>query len=195
MHQNPVKEAKGEYGKDCNRTACPEVRAIYYNVGTRAYYCRGCALDIQRSANHDNLIIFPKLTMNWNVKEMNEYLKTTSHKTSVTGRYTNTQLDLSRLHPAMALCPEGKPSVILAAQERKEPEHAEAVVELTTVQPSRLDDLMVAVLQQQVARDFGDDLTPEHVAAIREKAELAKQCLTELREALYSDVANEVEEV
>ncbi len=34
---------KGEENKECNRTACSNKPAIYYNHSTRKYYCVQCA--------------------------------------------------------------------------------------------------------------------------------------------------------
>jgi len=42
---------KGIEGGNCNRTACQAPHAIWYNEGTQAYYCKHCAILIQRDAN------------------------------------------------------------------------------------------------------------------------------------------------
>lgn len=42
---------KGEYGEECNRTACSNNKAIYFNHSTRKYYCKTCALMLN-SANY-----------------------------------------------------------------------------------------------------------------------------------------------
>ncbi len=42
---------KGVEGGNCNRTACQAPDAVWFNTGTQKYYCRSCAIDIQRSAN------------------------------------------------------------------------------------------------------------------------------------------------
>jgi hypothetical protein len=34
---------KGAKGETCNRTACQQEGAVYYNKSTMAYYCRPCA--------------------------------------------------------------------------------------------------------------------------------------------------------
>lgn len=34
---------KGVYGKNCNVTRCQKPGAVFYNFGSRAYYCRSCA--------------------------------------------------------------------------------------------------------------------------------------------------------
>ena len=40
---------KGKKNGNCNRTACQAPGAVFYNKGTRAYYCRRCAEMIQAS--------------------------------------------------------------------------------------------------------------------------------------------------
>lgn len=37
---------KGEYNQECNRTACNNLNATYYNHSTEKYYCRPCAKEI-----------------------------------------------------------------------------------------------------------------------------------------------------
>lgn len=37
---------KGEFNGECNRTACSNKNAVYYNKGTHAYYCDSCAMKI-----------------------------------------------------------------------------------------------------------------------------------------------------
>lgn len=34
---------KGHFGQECNRTACNELFAFYFNHSTRKYYCVKCA--------------------------------------------------------------------------------------------------------------------------------------------------------
>ena len=41
---------KGKEGKNCNRTACQAPGAYFFNKGTRAWYCRHCAEQIEASA-------------------------------------------------------------------------------------------------------------------------------------------------
>jgi hypothetical protein len=48
---NPDPKLKGIEGGNCNRTACQSPFAIWYNESTRAFYCRHCAILIQRDAN------------------------------------------------------------------------------------------------------------------------------------------------
>lgn len=37
---------KGDYNQECNRTACSNQGAKFYNHSTRMYYCRSCAEQI-----------------------------------------------------------------------------------------------------------------------------------------------------
>lgn len=39
-------EKKGKKGLDCNTITCQQPDAIYYNSGTKAYYCKTCAIKI-----------------------------------------------------------------------------------------------------------------------------------------------------
>lgn len=39
-------QTKGSYGGWCNRTACDNDAATWYNSSTRAYYCEKCAAEI-----------------------------------------------------------------------------------------------------------------------------------------------------
>jgi len=47
----PDPKLKGVKDGNCNRTACQAPNAIWWNTGTRAYYCHHCAITIQRSEN------------------------------------------------------------------------------------------------------------------------------------------------
>lgn len=38
-----LKADKGLYNGACNRAACQQPGATWYNLATRAYYCRSCA--------------------------------------------------------------------------------------------------------------------------------------------------------
>lgn len=49
--QKKTSPNKGEFGDECNRTACNCKNAKYYNHSTEKYYCSGCAYLI----NRDNL--------------------------------------------------------------------------------------------------------------------------------------------
>ena len=48
---NPDPELKGVEGGNCNRTACQQPGAVWYNSSTRKYYCRNCAITIQQQEN------------------------------------------------------------------------------------------------------------------------------------------------
>lgn len=37
---------KGTWGGNCNRTACQQPGAVWWNSSTRAYYCQSCARKI-----------------------------------------------------------------------------------------------------------------------------------------------------
>lgn len=39
-------ELKGKYGGNCNRTACQQPGAVWWNSSTRAFYCQSCARKI-----------------------------------------------------------------------------------------------------------------------------------------------------
>ena len=47
----PDPKLKGVEGGNCNRTACQQPNAVWYNEGTQKYYCRNCAITIQRQEN------------------------------------------------------------------------------------------------------------------------------------------------
>lgn len=53
------KPGKGKFDGNCNRTACQvSIQGRnYWNSSTRAYYCRGCAGDINYWSNRDEGII------------------------------------------------------------------------------------------------------------------------------------------
>jgi hypothetical protein len=51
-HIGPNKPDKGLKNGSCNVTACQRAGANWYNHSTRAYYCRPCALELNR-ANSD----------------------------------------------------------------------------------------------------------------------------------------------
>ena len=46
------KPDKGELGGSCNRTACQQPGAAWYNHATRKYYCATCA-ELLNNANRD----------------------------------------------------------------------------------------------------------------------------------------------
>ena len=41
---------KGDFGQECNRTACNCKPALFYNHSTRKYYCGTCAFEINKWA-------------------------------------------------------------------------------------------------------------------------------------------------
>ena len=49
-HSGPNKEDKGHKGGSCNRTACQQPGAYWFNHSTRAYYCTPCARMLNREA-------------------------------------------------------------------------------------------------------------------------------------------------
>jgi hypothetical protein len=44
---------KGDYNQECNRTACNNLEAVYYNHSTRKYYCPVCAFHINEANRAD----------------------------------------------------------------------------------------------------------------------------------------------
>ena len=44
----PIKPHKGEYMGHCNRRACQKPGAIWLNHSTQSFYCKTCALEINR---------------------------------------------------------------------------------------------------------------------------------------------------
>ena len=54
----PTPEDKGVKGGSCNRSHCVRpASAFYYNHGTRLYYCRRCADELNR-ANRDAVGVY-----------------------------------------------------------------------------------------------------------------------------------------
>ena len=49
---------KGDYKGECNRTACSNESAVYYNHSTRKYYCEKCALLINDYNHRDAQVMF-----------------------------------------------------------------------------------------------------------------------------------------
>lgn len=55
----PVRpEGKGELGLECNRNACSNSPALYYNKSTRAHYCKACASEINDYARGDSYRLY-----------------------------------------------------------------------------------------------------------------------------------------
>lgn len=50
---NKPADLKGVKGGNCNRTACQKPNAWWYNSGSWAYYCRACALEINKCCPKD----------------------------------------------------------------------------------------------------------------------------------------------
>lgn len=48
-HQ-PLKPDKGQKNGSCNRRACQEPPAVYFNSATLAYYCERCARELNEAA-------------------------------------------------------------------------------------------------------------------------------------------------
>lgn len=46
---------KGDYGDECNRTACKQGEAVFYNHVTQRYYCSWCAGQINASAKQSGM--------------------------------------------------------------------------------------------------------------------------------------------
>lgn len=51
--ENAISSLKGTCGGYCNRTACLNSEAYYYNTATFMYYCRSCALKINPFSGRD----------------------------------------------------------------------------------------------------------------------------------------------
>ena len=61
---------KGEFAEACNRSACPNDCATYYNQVMGKWYCALCAHDIQEFASRvDKLVLYPKLMHIYPIKE------------------------------------------------------------------------------------------------------------------------------
>lgn len=52
---------KGEQGGLCNRTACQQPPALFYNSVMRKYYCHNCAVQIERAARRDGSSFYADL--------------------------------------------------------------------------------------------------------------------------------------
>lgn len=49
---------KGAYTSKCNRTACENMNAVYFNHSTLQYYCRECAVLINRHNHEDSMRLY-----------------------------------------------------------------------------------------------------------------------------------------
>lgn len=50
--------AKGQYMHECNRTACDNKHASYYNHSTEKYYCKSCAMTINLHNKADAMRLY-----------------------------------------------------------------------------------------------------------------------------------------
>lgn len=50
MSDSPKMPEKGHKHGECNRTACTNTNALWWNKYTQAFYCEDCALRINRLA-------------------------------------------------------------------------------------------------------------------------------------------------
>lgn len=48
---------KGDKNEECNRTVCKNQNANWFNLSTRAYYCKSCANEINYWSKRDSNII------------------------------------------------------------------------------------------------------------------------------------------
>lgn len=55
--KNP-EELKGAFNGNCNRTACQQPGAVWYNHSTEAYYCSKCAKLINDYNRADSMRLF-----------------------------------------------------------------------------------------------------------------------------------------
>lgn len=60
LDRGPDPALKGKKDGNCNRSACQEPGAYFYNTATRAYYCIACARDIRRWGLMDGFDLFPE---------------------------------------------------------------------------------------------------------------------------------------
>ena len=49
---------KGQFNGVCNRTACSNTGAVYYNLSTKKYYCPTCAELINKANKADTMRLF-----------------------------------------------------------------------------------------------------------------------------------------
>lgn len=83
VFQHPQKYPKHEgtkgsvWGGECNVTRCDNHGAVFYNIGTRGYYCRTCADGINWQKDRSPLCIRVDHTLN--MEEMDETYRTLYH--------------------------------------------------------------------------------------------------------------------
>jgi hypothetical protein len=53
-----MEDLKGKKGGNCNRTACQQPEATWYNHSTRAYYCEPCAQNLNFYSKADAMRLF-----------------------------------------------------------------------------------------------------------------------------------------
>lgn len=82
---------KGKEGGNCNRTTCQQPHALYFNVGTNAYYCYECAKDINDFAMNvrdgSAMNLFPDFA-NVRVKQLNDRANTRAERMLHMDSYT-----------------------------------------------------------------------------------------------------------
>jgi hypothetical protein len=49
---------KGEFNQQCNRTACSNDEAIFFNHSTKKYYCAACAKLINEANYSDSMRLY-----------------------------------------------------------------------------------------------------------------------------------------
>lgn len=57
-NEAPDPKLKGVKGGNCNRTACQKPVANWYNHSTRMYYCKSCAMKINRLNHSDAMRLY-----------------------------------------------------------------------------------------------------------------------------------------
>lgn len=63
-----ITEGKGKRGENCNVTHCQEPKsAYYYNHVMDAFYCRRCAMRIQRAAKNEGLSFYNDLHIRYDI--------------------------------------------------------------------------------------------------------------------------------
>lgn len=69
-----VKPDKGLRGGSCNRRACQQPGANWFNRSTERYYCKPCALDINNfgPTQRDSLRLYGDVRLCVPVEEMND---------------------------------------------------------------------------------------------------------------------------
>lgn len=51
IEETVIEPSKGDYNVECNRTACSNKNAVFYNHSTQKHYCDDCA-EMINTANH-----------------------------------------------------------------------------------------------------------------------------------------------